>query len=208
MIAGGLAGAALAAGASRGMLKRMQTGDATGGTGANADAAQSGERASLPVSALPEPAFGAADAPAVPSEPPTAARTLPAAPLVLYDGTCGLCAASVRWILAHERDHEIVFAPLQGSTAALARAQHPRIPASIDTVVFVSEGRAYLRSKALLHAASHLRAPWRWAYGMRWLPGPVLDLGYRIIAAVRYRIWGHADACGLVQPAQRARFLP
>jgi predicted DCC family thiol-disulfide oxidoreductase YuxK len=146
------------------------------------------------------------------SEPRAVPRKLPSAPLVLYDGTCGLCAAAVRWILDHEErhepDHEIRFAPLQGPTAALARERYPRIPASIDTVVFISGGRAYLRSKALLHAARHLRAPWRWAYGVRWLPGPVLDLGYRVVAAVRYRIWGHADACGLATPAQRARFLP
>jgi len=25
---------------------------------------------------------------------------------------------------------------------------------------------------------------------------------------VRYRIWGHADACQLVSPEQRLRFLP
>lgn len=133
---------------------------------------------------------------------------LPTAPLVLYDGNCGLCARSVRWILEHERDHAIVFAPLQGSIAALARARFPRIPASVDTVVYISEGRAYLRSKALLHAARHLRAPWRWGYAVRWLPGAVLDLAYRLIAAVRYRIWGHADACQLATPEQRARFLP
>jgi predicted DCC family thiol-disulfide oxidoreductase YuxK len=133
---------------------------------------------------------------------------LPAAPLVLYDGTCGLCAASVRWILDHERDHAIRFAPLQGATAARVRARFPHVPVSIDSVVFVADGRAHLRSKALLHAARHLRSPWRWAFALRWLPGFVLDLGYRVVAAVRYRIWGHADACGLVTPAQRARFLP
>jgi predicted DCC family thiol-disulfide oxidoreductase YuxK len=41
---------------------------------------------------------------------------------------------------------------------------------------------------------------------LRSLPGFVLDLGYRVIAAVRYRLWGHADACQLVTPAQRRRF--
>jgi predicted DCC family thiol-disulfide oxidoreductase YuxK len=140
--------------------------------------------------------------------PAAAPSELPDAPLVLYDGTCGLCAKAVRFILAHERDHEIVFAPLQGPTGALARARYPRMPASIDTVVYVSGGRAHLRSKALLHAARHLRAPWRWGYAMRWFPGFVLDLAYRVVAAVRYRIWGHADACGLVTPQQRLRFLP
>ena len=53
-----------------------------------------------------------------------------------------------------------------------------------------------------------MRAPWGWLYGLRWLPGFVLDLGYRVIAAVRYRLWGRADACELVTREQRARFLP
>jgi len=140
--------------------------------------------------------------------PDAAHAALPDAPIVFYDGTCGFCAKSVVWILAHERDHEIRFAPLQGPTAALARARHPRIPVAIDTVVYISDGRAHLRSKAFLHIARHLRAPWRWAHAFRWFPGFVLDLGYRVIVAVRYRIWGHADACQLVTPEQRARFLP
>lgn len=133
---------------------------------------------------------------------------LPTAPLVLYDGDCGFCAKSVRWILAHERDHDLRFAPLQGATAAELRRRHPQIPETIESVVYVAGGRAHLRSKALLHLARHLRAPWRWAHAVRWFPGAVLDLGYRLVAAVRYRIWGRADACQLVTPAQRARFLP
>jgi predicted DCC family thiol-disulfide oxidoreductase YuxK len=133
---------------------------------------------------------------------------LPAAPLVLYDGDCGLCARMVRFILDHERDHDTVFAPLQGSTAAAARRRYPRIPESVDSVVYISDGRAHLRSKAVMYAARHLRAPWRWAHAVRWFPGPVLDLAYRVVAAIRYRIWGHADACKLVTPEQRRRFLP
>jgi len=141
-------------------------------------------------------------------EPTNAPSELPAAPLILYDGNCGLCAKSVRWILEHERDHAIVFAPLQGPTAALARERYPHIPLSIDTVVYLCDGRAHLRSKAFLHAANHLRAPWRWGYSMRWFPAIVLDLAYRAVAAMRFRIWGHADACKLVTPEQRPRFLP
>jgi predicted DCC family thiol-disulfide oxidoreductase YuxK len=131
-----------------------------------------------------------------------------APPIVLYDGACGLCHASVRWILRHERDHELQFAPLQGATATALRARFPNIPTTIASVVLVDGDRARLRSKAFLHLARHLRAPWRWAYGVRWLPGFVLDLGYRLIAALRKRIWGTADECALPAPEQRARFLP
>jgi predicted DCC family thiol-disulfide oxidoreductase YuxK len=138
----------------------------------------------------------------------TAAAAEAQGPIVLYDGTCGLCHRAVRWILRHECDHEIRFAPLQGTTGTALRAKHPAIPEIISTVVLVDHERVHLRSKAFLHLSRHLRAPWRWAYGMRWFPGFVLDLGYRVIAAIRYRVWGRADLCDLPAPEQRARFLP
>lgn len=131
-----------------------------------------------------------------------------AGPTVLYDGTCGLCHKSVKWILRNERDHELQFAPLQGDTAAALRALHPEIPATVDTVIFVDGDRVHLRSKAFLYLARHLRAPWRWAYAMRWFPGFVMNVGYRFVAAIRYRVWGRAALCDLPSPAQRARFLP
>lgn len=140
------------------------------------------------------------------------ARVAPAAvagvPVVLYDGTCGLCARSVRWILRHERDHELRFAPLQGETAAALRANYPNIPESIDTIVYIDGERAHLRSKAFLMMARHFRAPWRWMHAVRWLPGFLLDLGYRFIAAIRYRVWGKVDGCELPSPENRARFMP
>ncbi|HTL33277.1 MAG TPA: DCC1-like thiol-disulfide oxidoreductase family protein [Kofleriaceae bacterium] len=132
----------------------------------------------------------------------------PAKPIVLYDGTCGLCHKSVKWILRHEADHDIQFAPLQGPTAADLRTKHPEIPQNVDTVVLVEGGRARLRSKAFMYVSRHLRRPWRWGYGFRWMPGFLLDLGYRFIAAIRYRIWGRADMCDLPSPEHRVRFLP
>ncbi len=129
-------------------------------------------------------------------------------PLVLYDGTCGLCARSVRWILRHEQDPAIRFAPLQGPTALALRAIHPEIPRTLESVVYIDGGRAHLRSKAFLKLANHLRAPWRWMHAVRWLPAFPLDLGYRLICAIRYRVWGRVELCDLPSPAHRTRFLP
>lgn len=130
------------------------------------------------------------------------------APLVLYDGTCGLCARSVRWILRHESDHELKFAPIQGETTDALRGKYPNIPQTVDSVILIEGGRAHLRSKALLYLGKHLRAPWRWLYAFRWLPGFVLNGIYRIVAALRYRLFGRVDACELPSPENRARFLP
>ncbi len=128
--------------------------------------------------------------------------------IVLYDGSCGLCHRSVKFLLRHERDPDLMFAPLQGSTAAALRAQYPEIPTNLDTVVLVEDGHARLRSKAILYVSRHLSAPWRWMYAVRWFPAVIGDLGYRVIAAIRYRVWGRADECALPSPGQRTRFLP
>lgn len=137
-----------------------------------------------------------------------AESVVPERPVVLYDGTCGLCAKSVRWILHHEADRDLVFAPLQGDTAQALRAKYPNIPKTVDTVVYVDGGKAHLRSKAFLHLAKHLKGPWRLLHALRWIPGFLMNVGYRIIAATRYRLFGRVDACELPSPENRGRFLP
>lgn len=129
-------------------------------------------------------------------------------PIILYDGTCGLCHKSVKWLLRHEADDELRYAPLQGETAAALRATHPEIPETLESVVLVVGDRVHLRSKVFFHVGKHLTRPWRWAYHLRWIPGFVLDLAYRLIARLRYKIWGQVDACELPSPEKRARFLP
>ncbi|HEU4612060.1 MAG TPA: DCC1-like thiol-disulfide oxidoreductase family protein [Kofleriaceae bacterium] len=128
-------------------------------------------------------------------------------PIVLYDGVCGLCQRSVQFLLARDR-RKLWYAPLQGETAAALRAIHPEIPPTLESVVLVDDGRVYLRSKAFLHVARYLTAPWRWAYHLRWLPAVLLDLGYRLVARVRYRIWGKYEACRLPTADERAQLLP
>src|SRR6476620_1749642 len=113
----------------------------------------------------------------------------PSGPIVIYDGECGLCHRSVKFLIARDRQ-QLHYAPLQGETAAALRARHPEIPVTLESVVLVDDDRVFLRSKAFLYGARYLTWPWRWAYYLRWLPAFVLDLGYRAVAAIRYRVWG------------------
>jgi predicted DCC family thiol-disulfide oxidoreductase YuxK len=128
-------------------------------------------------------------------------------PTVLYDGECGLCHRSVKFLIKRDRG-QLWYAPLQGETAAELRAEHPQIPETLESVVLVDGGRVYLRSKAFFHSAKYLTRPWRWAYHLRWLPAFLLDLVYALIARVRYGIWGKYDTCTLPTTDQRAHLLP
>src|SRR5262245_2889996 len=128
-------------------------------------------------------------------------------PIVLYDGECGLCHRSVKFLLKRDRN-QLWYAPLQGETAARLRAEHPRIPEAIESVVLVDGGQVHLRSKAILHATRYMTPPWRWAYHLRWMPARALDLGYALVARVRYRVFGKSDTCALPTTEQRAHLLP
>lgn len=131
--------------------------------------------------------------------------------LILYDGLCGLCDRSVQWILDHDPQGVISFAPLQGPTAGALRDQHPEIPQELSSMVLVrTEGgsrQILLRSRAVFAVLAELGGPWAALSWLRVLPAALTDLGYRVVAALRYRIWGRLDACRLPQPNERARFL-
>ncbi len=127
-------------------------------------------------------------------------------PIVLYDGTCGLCHRSVKWLVKRDGG-QIWYAPLQGDTATALRARFP-IPATLSSVVLIDGDRMFLRSKVFLHAARYLTRPWRWLHALRWIPGFVMDPMYWVVAKLRYRLFGRYDSCQIPTTDQRARILP
>jgi predicted DCC family thiol-disulfide oxidoreductase YuxK len=135
------------------------------------------------------------------------------APLLLFDGGCGLCDRAVRFTFAHDRAATIRAAPLEGTTAARVLAAFPAVR-DVDSVLLLERdvaGRAvvHVRSDAALAVARRLGMPWAALAAIaRLVPRPLRDLVYRGVARVRHRIFGRVDACVLPDPAWRARLLP
>jgi predicted DCC family thiol-disulfide oxidoreductase YuxK len=131
--------------------------------------------------------------------------------LVLYDGDCGFCQRSVRWVLDADRAGSFHFAPLQGPTAAELRRRHPDIPTDLDSIIYVDRSggteRVAWRSEAILRICAELGGWWRAVSWLRWLPRGLRDLGYRAFARNRHRLAG-SPRCDLPDAAVRARFLP
>ena len=132
--------------------------------------------------------------------------------LLLYDGVCGLCAASVQFILRHERTHTLHFAPLQGETAAQLRARHPGL-AGVDSMVWVegfgetSPERVDVRADAVLRAADYIGGPWALAAVGRVVPARLRNALYDFVARHRHSMFAAPAECYLPPPETRARFL-
>lgn len=148
------------------------------------------------------------------SMPNSRAREAERQPILLYDGTCGLCARSVQFVLSHERaSHALRFATLEGPHGQRARAAQPAL-AAVDSVVWIEPGeqgtpaRVLVRSDAVLAVMRHLGGPWRALAAIgRVVPRISRDAIYRVVARCRYKVFGREQACLLPSPEQRARFL-
>lgn len=130
-----------------------------------------------------------------------------AGPIVLYDGVCGLCNASVQLILRNDKRGRFRFAALQSDAGKALLREHGMPEDALDTVVLIEDGRAYRRSRAALRIARRMDAPWPVLWPLVVVPRPVADFFYDLVAKHRYRIWGKTDACMLPPPEVRARFL-
>lgn len=127
--------------------------------------------------------------------------------VVVFDGVCNLCASSVRFILARERDHLIHFAAAQSAAGRRLLSEFGLDPDDLVTFVFVEEGVARVRSAAALGVARHLRMPWRMLRVLGIVPRPLRDWMYDLLARNRYRWFGQQESCMLPTPELRSRFL-
>ena len=144
----------------------------------------------------------------------TAAGSLlsPSSNLVLYDGVCGLCNRTVRFLIRIDRRQRLCFAPLQGPTAARLAERH-RFATDVRTLVYVrdfglKDERSHVRSEAVLRIFADVGGLWSALLLLRVVPRALRDLVYDWIARHRYRWFGKYDSCPLPSPEQRARFLP
>jgi len=150
----------------------------------------------------------------LPADLPQATGGLPG-PLpprvIFFDGVCGFCDRTVRLLLSRDSAERFHFATLQGSTAAALRSAYPeQFPCDLDTLVYLDntgpEPRFLLRSEASFAIARELDSLRAWAW-IGVLPRAFTDLAYRVLAAVRYRVFGRLDQCRIPSASERQRFL-
>ncbi len=127
--------------------------------------------------------------------------------IVLFDGACNLCSAAVRFVIRHDRGQRFRFASLQSATAERILADCGWRGPALSSMVLVTEGRHYDRSRAALEIVRRLGALWPMAYALVAVPSPIRDWAYDFVGARRYRWFGKRDNCWLPDGELRRRFI-
>lgn len=127
--------------------------------------------------------------------------------VVLFDGVCKLCNATVKFLLRFDTRRRFKLCACQ-SPAGQAILRHLGLPTdTFESFVLVEGSRAYFKSTAVVRILVRLPFPWPLA-AISWLvPWFIRDWVYDRIAKNRYRIFGKYDACLLPSPEHAGRFL-
>ncbi len=130
---------------------------------------------------------------------------------IFYDGDCGVCHWSVRFVARRDPGGRAFrFAPLGGEV--FERTVPAEVRRSLpDTIVVQTAGGAVLlRSQGVVHILRRLGPGWRllgWLLAV--VPRPIRDFGYDLFARARHRLAGPPEGvCPLLPPELAARFDP
>jgi predicted DCC family thiol-disulfide oxidoreductase YuxK len=137
--------------------------------------------------------------------------------LVVFDGECGFCNRSIRWLLRRDRKDRLRFAASSDPAVRQLLASHGVLPSasdsSPDTILVVRNAGTHVeellvRSNAILACLRVLPQPWPFLAAVAWLiPRPVRESAYGLIANHRYKIGGRYESCPIPTPEERSHFL-
>jgi predicted DCC family thiol-disulfide oxidoreductase YuxK len=137
--------------------------------------------------------------------------------LVVFDGRCGFCNRAVRWFVRRDRRDRLRFVASESAKVAELLGRHgieaEGSGTGPGTILAVEDAdgpaeKLLVGSDAVVAMLRELPRPWP-AVGvvLKWVPRPVRELGYRLIARWRYWIWGRLESCPLPADEERERFL-
>jgi predicted DCC family thiol-disulfide oxidoreductase YuxK len=127
--------------------------------------------------------------------------------IILFDGTCAFCEGSVKFIARRDPAGYFRFGASQSPRGVALLAEHGLTRDLARSIVLIEDGRVHLRSTASLRIARRLTWPWRLAGAALWIPVPLRDAAYRMVAAVRVRLAGRSNACENPPPEIRERMI-
>ena len=126
--------------------------------------------------------------------------------IILFDGVCQFCDKSVQFILKRDPNGKFSFSSLQSDTGIQLRKDY-HIPEELDSIILIEDEKYHSKSTAALKIARELRGGWKWLYILIFVPQPIRDAVYDMVARNRLKWFGEKTACELPPPEERKRFL-
>ena len=128
-------------------------------------------------------------------------------PVLLFDGVCNLCNASVQWVLLRDKQAVFRFAQLQSDIGRQLLTRHGLDPDDLNSVVLTDGDRIWLKSDVPLEIFRRLGGWWNLLTILRLIPSGIRNRLYEFVARNRYRWWGRREQCMMPRREWKDRFI-
>ena len=129
------------------------------------------------------------------------------APLVLFDGVCGMCNRCVVAMLRRDKRGVLRFASNTSPFGVKILEQFDARRESAHSIMVVDKGRLLKKSDAVFCICSHLGSPYALMGIFKVVPRVVRDAVYDLVARYRYKFFGKVEECQLIPPELRRRII-
>jgi predicted DCC family thiol-disulfide oxidoreductase YuxK len=127
--------------------------------------------------------------------------------LILFDGVCNFCNATVQMVIAIDRQQIFQFAAIQSELGQQLYRQHGLDPSDIQTLMLVDGDLALTKSDAALAVLARLDGGWQLLAAGQVMHKPIRDWAYTEFARQRFRLFGRRETCMVPTPELQARFI-
>ena len=127
--------------------------------------------------------------------------------IILFDGVCNLCNASVDFILKRDPKDRFMVGALQELPGKNLLSNFNVPSEYLDSLVLIEEGEIYFRSTAALRIARKLDGLWPIFYPLILFPETWRDWVYNWIGKNRYRWFGKKSTCRIPTEKEKSKFL-
>ena len=125
--------------------------------------------------------------------------------IVVYDGECNFCDATVNYIIKHESFNFCYFTHLQSETGKRIIKDF-KVPPDFDGLLYLENDRLYGKSEAVLRISRYLKFPFPIISFFFWIPVKLRNGIYDWFAKRRYKWFGKKE-CEMPKDAVQKRFI-
>jgi predicted DCC family thiol-disulfide oxidoreductase YuxK len=126
--------------------------------------------------------------------------------ILLFDGVCNLCNASVNFVIKRDTHNRFLFASLQSETGKQLVKKFS-LSESLDSFVLIENGIAYTRSIAALRVLKKLGGIWSLSFVFMIVPSFIRNGVYNFVSRNRYRWFGKKESCMIPTAELKKKFL-
>ena len=127
--------------------------------------------------------------------------------VVLFDGVCNLCNATVQKLIQWDREKILKFASLQSEFGQRLLQDLNLDQDNFKTFIYLRNKQVYTRSTAALEVLGDLGGIWKMTRFLYIFPQFIRNSVYEFISKNRYQWFGKKESCWLPTPDLKDRFL-